>query len=154
MKEGILKFHISALERSPSKQPCSNVSWEQNGYYAAQVFAFVSSLKQSRRLPCSVRFVFVSTFNLQRGRTFVVGITNLSKYAVCVKAKAPAGHMYHRTWDEFKRVLSVSHAKTTRRASRELGIPQPTVWRVLRRRLLFSWVHLFESPCITHSCIT
>jgi hypothetical protein len=28
---------------------------------------------------CSVRFVFVSTFNLQRGRAFVVGITNMSK---------------------------------------------------------------------------
>ena len=28
--------------------------------------------------------------------------------------------------------------KSTRRVSRELGIPQPTVWRVLRRRLLFS----------------
>ena len=42
-------------------------------------FAFVSSLKLSRQLLCSVRFVFVSTFNLQRGRAFVVGITNLSK---------------------------------------------------------------------------
>ena len=30
-----------------------------------------------------------------------------------------------------------SPRKSTRRASRELGIPQPTVWRVLRRRLLF-----------------
>jgi len=27
-----------------------------------------------------------------------------------------------------------SPRKSTRRASRELGIPQPTVWRVLRRR--------------------
>jgi len=100
------------LERSPSAQPCSSVSWEQNGYYAAQVFfAFVSSLKLSRRLLCSARFVFVSTFNLQRGRAFVVRITNLSKQAVCVKAKAPADHVYQRrTWDELKRVLSVAHA--------------------------------------------
>jgi hypothetical protein len=30
-----------------------------------------------------------------------------------------------------------SPCKSTRRASRELGIPQPTVWRVLRRRLQF-----------------
>jgi len=30
-----------------------------------------------------------------------------------------------------------SPRNSTRRASRELGIPQPTVWRVLRRRLLF-----------------
>ena len=31
-----------------------------------------------------------------------------------------------------------SPRKSTRRASRELGIPQPTVWRVLRRQLLFN----------------
>jgi len=31
-----------------------------------------------------------------------------------------------------------SPRKSTRRASRELGIPQPTVWHVLRRRLLFN----------------
>jgi len=47
--------------------------------YRTRFFAFVSSLKLSRWLLCSVRFVFVSTFNLQRGRAFVVGITNLSK---------------------------------------------------------------------------
>jgi len=46
---------------------------------STRFFAFVSSLKLSRRLPCTVRFVFVSTFNLQRGRSFVVGITNLTK---------------------------------------------------------------------------
>jgi len=39
-----------------------------------------------------------------------------------------------RIQDGFER----SPRKSTRRASRELGIPQPTVWRVLRRRLLFS----------------
>jgi len=31
-----------------------------------------------------------------------------------------------------------SPRKSTRRASRELGIPQPTVWSVLRHRLLFN----------------
>ena len=72
---------------------------------STRYFAFVSSLKLSRRQLCSVRFVFVSTFNLQRGTAFVVGITNLSK------AKFPTDHVYQRrTWDEFKRVLSVAHA--------------------------------------------
>ena len=51
---------------------------------STRFFVFVRSLKLSRRLLCSVRFVFVSTFNVQRGRSFVVGITNLSKQAVCV----------------------------------------------------------------------
>jgi len=59
-----------------------------------------------------------------------------------------------RIQDSFKR----SPRKSTRRASRELGIPQPTGWRVLRHRLLLKpyrlqlvqtlWVCLFESPCI------
>jgi len=38
-----------------------------------------------------------------------------------------------RIEDSFER----SPRKSNSRASRELGIPQPTVWRVLRRRLLF-----------------
>ena len=37
----------------------------------------------------------------------------------------------------FQESFERSPRKSTRRASRELGIPQPTVWRVLRRRLLF-----------------
>jgi hypothetical protein len=36
LKEEVLNFQIPPLERSPSAQPCSSVSWEQNGYYAAQ----------------------------------------------------------------------------------------------------------------------
>ena len=46
---------------------------------STRFFAFLSSLKLNRRLLCSLRFVFVSTFNLQRGRAFVFWITNLSK---------------------------------------------------------------------------
>jgi len=38
-------------------------------------FAFVSSLKLSRRLPCSVRFVFVSTFNLQSNVIYIIFVT-------------------------------------------------------------------------------
>jgi len=40
-----------------------------------------------------------------------------------------------------------SPRKSTGRVSRELGIPQPTVWRVLRYRLLFKRAHILESPC-------
>ena len=101
-------------------------------------FAFVSSLKLSRRLLYSVRFVFVSTFNLQQGRAFVTGITNLSKQAVCVKAEAPADQrVSEENVRRIEKSFERSPRKSTRRASRELGIPQPTVWRVLRRRLLF-----------------
>jgi len=34
----VLNFQIPPLERSPNAQPCSSVSWQQNGYYATQDF--------------------------------------------------------------------------------------------------------------------
>jgi hypothetical protein len=39
-----------------------------------------------------------------------------------------------------------SPCKSTCRASRELWIPQPTVWRVLRYHLLFNWVIFLNHP--------
>jgi hypothetical protein len=36
LKEEVLHFQIPPLELSPSAKLCSSVSWEQNGYYAAQ----------------------------------------------------------------------------------------------------------------------
>jgi len=38
--------------------------------------------------------------------------------------------------------FELSPRKSTRRASRELGIPQQTVWCALRRRLLFKTYHI------------
>jgi hypothetical protein len=35
-QEEVLNVQIPPLERSPSSQPCSSVSWGQNGYYSAQ----------------------------------------------------------------------------------------------------------------------
>ena len=61
-------------QRTPVQQRQLSAKWL---LCSTRFFAFVSSLKLSRRLLCSVRFVFVS--NLQRERAFVVGITNLSK---------------------------------------------------------------------------
>ena len=87
----------------------------------------MSSLKLSRRLLYSVRFVFGSTFSLQRGRAFVVGITNLSKQAVCVKAKAPADQrVSEENVRRIQEIFERSPRRSGRRASRELGIPQPT----------------------------
>jgi len=45
-----------------------------------------------------------------------------------------------RIEDSFER----SPSKSTGRASRELGIPQPTGWRVLRRSLLFKPYHICQ----------
>jgi len=85
LKEEVLCFQILPLEHSSRAQPCSSVSWEQNGYYAAQDFLRVSE--------DNVRWI--------------------------------------------QENFELSPRKSTRRASRKLGIPQPTVWRVLRLRLLF-----------------
>jgi len=46
-----------------------------------------------------------------------------------------------------------SPRKSTRRASRELEIPQPTVWRVLRRRLLFNESIYLNHPVLTSGCM-
>jgi len=43
-------------------------------------------------------------------------------------------------------IFERSPRKSTRRASRELGVPQPTVWRVLRRRLLLIESIFFNRP--------
>ena len=84
-ERGSPNFQIPPLERSPSAQPCNYVRREQNGYYAAEDYCALSSLKLSRRLMCNVRFV--STFNLQRGRAFVVGITNFEQIGCLCKGK-------------------------------------------------------------------
>jgi len=78
-ERGDPNFQTSLLGRSPNtavQQRQLRAKWL---LCSTRLFAFVSSLKLSRRLLCSVRFFFVSTFNLQRGRAFVVGITDLRK---------------------------------------------------------------------------
>lgn len=44
--------------------------------------------------------------------------------------------------DRIRATFERSPMKSTRRASRELGLPQTTVWRVLRRRLVYKPYHL------------
>ncbi|KAJ4449811.1 hypothetical protein ANN_01217 [Periplaneta americana] len=44
--------------------------------------------------------------------------------------------------DRIRATFERSPMKSTRRASRELGLPQTTVWRVLRRRLMYKPYHL------------
>ena len=61
-----------------------------------KIFCVREFIKTESATAVQRAFIFVSTFNLQRGRAFVVGITNLNKQAVCVKAKAQADHVYQR----------------------------------------------------------
>ena len=76
---------------------------------SARFVAFVSSLKLSWRLLCVSSSFQHSTSNEEEHLSLQSPIW--ANRAVCVKAKAPADHVYQRrTWDEFKRVLSVAHA--------------------------------------------
>ena len=56
---------------------------------------------------------------------------------VCKGKSSGRPHVSEENVRRIQECFECSPRKSTRRASRELGIPQPTVWRVLRRRLLF-----------------
>ena len=44
--------------------------------------------------------------------------------------------LQRRQFQNFNRFFSRSSPRSTRRDSQQLGIPQPTIWRVIRRRLV------------------
>jgi len=56
---------------------------------------------------------------------------------LCKGKSSGRPHVSEENVRQIKESFEHSPCKSTCRASRELGIPQPTVWRVLRRRLLF-----------------
>jgi len=145
-------FPKPLLGRSPSAQACSNVSWEQNGYYAAQIC--IRDLIKTESAT-AVQHAFRLRFNIQpqprkgicRWNHQFEQIGSLCKGKSSGRPRVSEENV-RRIQESFER----SPRNSTRRASRELGIPQPNVWRVLRRCLLFSWVQLFESPCI-YMCV-
>jgi len=127
-------------ERSSSARPCSRTAASVASKMANTqhtIFAFMSSLKVSRQLLCRVRFVFVSTFNLQQG---ICRWNHQFEQKGCL-CKGKSAGLPHVSEENVRRVqesFERSPRKSTRRVSRELGIPLPTVWRVLTRRLLFN----------------
>jgi len=155
LKEDILCFQISPLERSPSAQPCSSVSWEQNGYCAAQEFLCACEFIKTGSAT-AVHRAFRLRFNIQlpTRKSICRWSHQYEQIGRLCKGKSSgrpsvSEENVRRIQESFER----KPRKSTRRASRELGIR-----RVLRRRLLFKpyrlqlvqdlWVHLFESPCI------
>jgi len=102
-------------------------------------FAFVSSLKQSWRLLCTARSVFISTSKPPMRKSIYRWNYQFEQIGCLCKGKSSgrprvSEENVRRIQESFER----SPRKSTGRASRELGIPQPTVWRVLWRRLLFN----------------
>jgi len=130
-------------------QPCSSVSWEQNGYYAAQDFFVREFIKTES--PTAVHRAFRLRFKIQppTRKSTCRWNRQFEQIGCLFKGKSSgrprvSEENVRRIQESFER----SPSKSTRRVSTELGISQPTVWRVLRRCLLFNWVHLFESPCM------
>ena len=99
-----------------------------------------------------VQRAFRLRFNIQPPTRKSICLWNHQFEQICCLCKGKRSGRPRVSEENVRRIqesFERSPRKSTRRASRELGIPQPTVWRVLRRRLLFSWVHLFESPSKT-----
>ena len=143
------KYLNTILERSPHAQPCNSVSWEQNDYYAAQDFCVREFIKTESAT--AVQRAFRLRFNIQPPMRKSICRWNHQFEQIGCLCKGKRSGRPRVSEENVRRIQGSflrSPRKSTHRASRELGIPQPTVWRVLRLRLLFNWVHLFESPCI------
>ena len=74
LKEEITNFQIPPPERSPSAQPCRSVSWDRNGYYASQDFAFTQTASL-------LKLVIPSTISLPRCRLNVETKTKRTLYS-------------------------------------------------------------------------
>ena len=115
----------------------------------------------------AVRRAFRLTFNIQPPTRKSVCCWNHQFEQIGCLCKGKSSGRPRVSEENVRRIkesFERSPRKSNRRASRELGIPQPTVWRLLRRRLLFkpyriqlvqalrpndkrNWVHLFKSHC-------
>ena len=139
LKEEVLNSQIPPLERSPSAQPCRSVSWEQNGYYATQDLFCVREFIKTESAT-AVQRAFRLRFNIQPPTRKSICRWNHQFEQIGCLCKGKSSVRSRVSEENLRRIQEIferSPRKSTRRASRELGIPQPTVWRVLWRCLLF-----------------
>jgi len=132
-------FQVPSLESSPSAQPRSSVSGEQNGYYATQDFCVSEFIKTESAT--AVQHAFRLRFNIQPPMWKNICRWNHQFEQMGSLRKGKSSGRPRVSEEKVRRIqesFERSPRKSTRRASRELEIPQSTVWRVLRRRLLFN----------------
>ena len=144
LKEEALNFQIPPLERSPSavQQHQLRAKWLLCSTRIC-VREFIKTESAT-----AVQRAFRLGFNIQRPtRKSICRWNHQFEQTDCL-CKGKSSGRPRVSEENVRRIQERSPRKSTRRASRELGIPQPTVWRVLRRRLLFNWVYLFESLCM------
>jgi len=143
LKEEVINFQISPLERSPSAQPSSSVSWEQNGYYAAQDICVRELI--TTESTTAVQRAFRLRFNIQPPTRKSIYRWNHQFEQIGCLCKGKSSDRPRVSEENVRQIqesFERSPRKSTRRASIELGIPQPTVWSVLRRCLLFKSYHI------------
>ena len=142
-------FQILLLERSP-RAPHAAASIESKmATMQHKIFYFRELIKTESAT--AVQRVFRLRLNIQHPTRKSICRWNHQFEQIGCLCKGKSSGRPRVSEENVKRIqesFERSPRKSTRRASRELGIPQPTVWRVLRCRLLFNWVHLFESQCI------
>ena len=97
---------------SPNAQPYQQLQLRAKWLLCStRFFAFVSSLKLSRRLLCSVRFVFVSTFKPPTRKSICRWNHQFEQIGCLCKGKSSGRpRVSEENVREFKRVLSVDHA--------------------------------------------
>jgi len=147
------------LELSFSAESCSSISWEQNGYYAAQDFCVREFIKTESATV--VQLEFLLRFNIQPPTRKSICRWNHQFEQISCLCKGKSSGLPRVSEEKVRRIqesFERSPRRSNHRASRELWIPQPTVWRVLWLRLLVKpyrlqlvqalWVHLFELLCI------
>ena len=111
--------------------------------------------------PTAVQRAFHLRFNIQPQTRKSIGRWNhqFEQIGCLCKAKAPANHVYQRkTWDEFKRILSVAHASQPVERAENLeyrnqlsGVCWGAVYSL--SHTAYSWYRLFESIILNHSIL-
>jgi len=113
------------LERSSSAQSCSRISWDQNGYYAAQEFCFREFIKTES--VTAMQLTFRLRFNIQPPTRKSICIRNHQFEQIGCLCKGKCSGQPRVSEENVRRIQeSFKHSprKSTRRASTELRIPQ------------------------------
>ena len=117
-----------------------------------KIYAFVDFMKT--KSATAVQRAFRLRFNIQPPTRMNICRRNQQFEQISCLCKGKSSGRPRVSEENLRRIkvsFERSPRKSNRRASTELGIPQPTLWRVLRRRLLFNCFHLFGSRYIHSS---
>ena len=143
MKEEVLNFQIPPPERSLLHSRAAASVESKMATMQHKIFCVREFIKTESAT--AVQRAFCLHFNIQPPtRKSICRWNHQFEQTGCLCKGKSSGRPrvseenVRRIEDSFER----SPRKSTGRASRELGIPQPTVWHVLRRRLLFKPYHI------------